>query len=52
MTAGEVAPGLVVVLAGRIAVAEHTDLDLPQLVIRPGRATFWANWRNWRAVRR
>ena len=40
MTAGEVAPGLVVVLAGRIAVAEHTDLDLPQLVIRPEQGDF------------
>jgi thioredoxin reductase (NADPH) len=33
MTAGEVAPGLVVVLAGRISVAEHSGLDGPQLVV-------------------
>ena len=29
MTAGEVAPGLFVILAGRIAVAEHTISDCP-----------------------
>ena len=33
MTAGQVAPGLVVVLAGRIAVAEHNHLDINRHIV-------------------
>jgi len=40
MPAGEVALGLVVVLAGKIAVAEQTDLDVPQLVMRSEQGDF------------
>ena len=40
MTAGEVGPGLVVVLAGGIAVVEHTGLDGPQLVVTHERGDF------------
>jgi thioredoxin reductase (NADPH) len=40
MTAGEVGPGLVVVLAGTIAVVEHTQLDVTQLVVRHERGDF------------
>src|SRR6202163_3429646 len=40
MTAGEVAPGLMVVLAGKIAVTEHVNLDQSQPVITHEQGAF------------
>ena len=40
MTAGEVAPGLMVVLAGKIAVTEHVNLDKSQRVTTHERGDF------------
>src|SRR6202789_3952990 len=40
MTVGEVAPGLMVVLAGKIAVTEHVNLDQSQPVITHEQGAF------------
>ena len=51
-TAGQVAPGLFIILAGRVAVAEHDHLGAQEHIATTAKATFWANSRNWPAARR
>ncbi len=40
MTAGQLAPGLVVIIAGRVAVTEHDPLDVHQQIVAHGPGNF------------
>jgi thioredoxin reductase (NADPH) len=40
MTAGQVSPGLVIILAGRVAVTAHDHLGIGQQIVTPGQGNF------------
>lgn len=40
MTAGQVSPGLVVILAGRVAVTEHDQFDIGRQIVTHGQGNF------------
>jgi thioredoxin reductase (NADPH) len=40
MTAGQVAPGLFIILAGRVAVAEHSHLGVQERIVSQGQGNF------------
>ena len=52
MTAGQVSPGLVVILAGTVAVAAHDHLGIGQQIFTPAQGNFMGELAEWQAVRR